>query len=116
MFVVFEHVIDARVLHVDNGFHVSSDQLSFEHFDNARLSRLVQIVIGAFTLFSDAFVTLAYVHTGAVLGEKILRLEPVELGRLVQERLLEVLVVDRTGLDAQGHEHLTGVFDGRAVS
>ena len=115
VFVVLEHVIDAGVLHVDDGFHVSRDELVLEHLDDARLGRLVQVVVGSLALLAYPLVHLAYVDAGAVLGQELLTLHAIELGRLLQERLLEVLVVDGARLDAQHHEHLAGVLDGAAI-
>ena len=63
---------------------------------NARLGRLVQVVIRSFALLSYALVHLAYVDTGAILGQKVLTLQLVELGRLLQEGVLEKKVVEKT--------------------
>lgn len=94
MLVVLEHMIDAGVLHLDNGFHVGRDELVLEHLDDARLCGLVEIVVGALGLLANSLVYFADVHRGAVLRQENLRLHPVEVRRLVKERLLEVFRVD----------------------
>ena len=93
MLVVLEHMIDAGVLHLDNGFHVRRDELVFEHLDDARLCRLVEIVVGALGLLANSLVHFSDVHRGAVLRQKDLRLDSVKVRRLVKERLLEVFRV-----------------------
>ena len=115
VFVVLEHVVNAAVFHLDNGFHVRRDELVLEHLDYTRLGGLVQIVVGALALLSYSFVHFSYVDRGRVLAQELLALQAIELGRLLQEGLLEVLVVDVTGVYAERHKHLTGVLDGHAV-
>jgi hypothetical protein len=93
MLVVLEHMIDAGVFHLDNGFHVRRDELVLEHLDDARLCGLVEIVVGALGLLANSLVHFADVHRGAVLRQEDLRLDSVEVSRLVKERLLEVFRV-----------------------
>lgn len=94
MLVVLEHMIDAGVLHLDNGFHVRRDEFVLEHLDDARLCGFVEIVVGTLGLLTNSLVHFADVHRCAVLCQEDLRLDSVEVRRLMKERLLEVFRVD----------------------
>ena len=71
------------------------------HINYPGLSALVKVMKGPLPLLADPLLNLVYVDTGAVLGEEGLALDLVELGRLPQEVVLEVLLVHVAPVDPE---------------
>ena len=69
--------------------------------DNPGLGALVQVVKRPLPLLADPLLDLVDVDAGAVLGEEVLALDLVELGRLPEEVVLEVLLVHVPPVDPE---------------
>ena len=74
------------------------------HVDDPGLGALVEVVECALPLLADPLLDLVDVDAGAVLGKEVLALHLVELGRLPQEVVLEVLLVHVPTVDPQLQE------------
>lgn len=107
---VYTNTIENRMLYLDYGLHVLLDELFFDNFDDALLGRLLEVMLGAVTLFDYACLHFLNVDRGRILSQELLTLELVEFGRLDQEGPLEVLFVDGAAIDTQNHQHLARCF------
>lgn len=81
---VFEHVHQARVLHLYDRLHVFGDELSFHHLDNRLFRRFIQAVHHPLNLLIDSGFHLLYVHTGTVFCEELLALHLSENNKHLQ--------------------------------
>jgi len=104
--LVGEHVHDAGVFHLDDYLHVLLDQLVLQDLDDPGLRGGVEVVGGPAGLLVDPGLHPSDVDRRAVLLQELLALYLVELGGLVQELALEVLLVDPSAFDAEDHQHL----------
>jgi len=92
--LVGEHVHDAGVFHLDDDLHVLLDQLVLQDLDDPGLRGGVEVVGGPAGLLVYPGLHPSDVDRRAVLLQELLALDLVELGGLVQELALEVLLID----------------------
>mmetsp|Transcript_14203 Transcript_14203/g.42310 ORF Transcript_14203/g.42310 Transcript_14203/m.42310 type:complete len:401 (+) Transcript_14203:1215-2417(+) len=108
--VVLEHPSAPRVLHVDERLEVCEDPLLVTELLYLLHGGLVQVVLHAGLLLTNALFGLLQIVGTRVLRDVLHRLVLVELPCVVQELVLEALPVHILALDAQLHEHVDRVL------
>ena len=99
---------------LDESLHMHSDELALHDLADLGLGGRVQIVVDAIQLLLESGVDLLHV-VGAAVGDELLGLDAVEVGRALQERLLKVLLVHGAAVDSEVDLHLSDRLQETAV-
>lgn len=91
-----------------------SDELALHDLADLGLGGRVQIVVNAIQLLLESGINLLHV-VGAAVGDELLGLDAVKVGRALQERLLKVFLVHGTAVDSEVDLHLSNRLQQTAV-